>query len=121
MFPDLILYASGTDTYSNVLDDVREILLSRRLIHYAASLEERCMLDEVQLEKAVQRALRVCISAGISPTEHFRSIFVYAGAAIRRDWLVSDLGLKLIMLNADVSNPVIARMQIELLSNTLTK
>lgn len=121
MLPDLILYPSYSDPYANILDDVREILLSRHLIHYARSLEERCMLDEEQLEKAVQKALRVCIVAGISPTEHFRKIFVYAGVSLRCDWLVSDLGLQLIMLNADISNPIIARMQIELLSNTLTQ
>ena len=121
MLPDLILYPSYVDAYANVLDDVREILLSRHLIHYACSLQERCMLDDNQLENAVQRALRVCIAAGISPTEHFRKIFVYAGSDIRQDWLVSDLGLQLIMLNADISNPIIARMQIELLSHTLTR
>jgi hypothetical protein len=121
MLPDLILYPSDADAYTNILDDVHEILLSRHLIHYACSLQERCMLEDDQLEKAVQRALRVCISAGISPTEHFRKVFVYAGADLRHDWLVSDLGLQLIMLNADISNPIIARMQIELLSNTLTR
>jgi hypothetical protein len=121
MLPDLILYPSYNNAYANVLDDVKEILLSRRLIHQAGCLLERCQLDHLQLESAVRKALRVCITAGLSPEEHFRSVFVYAGAAVQRVWLVSDLGLKLIMLNADISNPIIARMQIELLSNMLNK
>ena len=116
MLPDVIIYPSYTDTYSTVLDDVREILISRQLIHYAGSLCQRCMLDDGALEKAVRKALVVCVTAGISPAEHFRSVFVYAGDALKKDWLVSDLGLQLITLNADVTNPVIARLQIELLS-----
>lgn len=120
MFPDLIIYPSYADTYTNVIDDIREILISRQLIHYAGSLQERAMLAEEELEEAVQKALMVCVSAGVSPTEHFKSIFVYAGEALKKDWLVSDLGLQLILLNADIGNPVVARLQVELASGRVT-
>ncbi|NII26598.1 hypothetical protein HB364_16030 [Pseudoflavitalea sp. X16] len=116
MFPDVIIYPSYADTHSSVLDDIRDLFISRRLIHYAGSLQERCQLDEAALEKAVQKALVVCVTAGISPEEHFKSVFVYAGDALKKDWLVSDLGLQLITLNADITNPVVARLQVELLS-----
>lgn len=116
MFPDVIIYPSYADMHSSVLDDIRDLFISRRLIHYAGSLQERCQLDEVVLEKAVQKALVVCVTAGISPEEHFKSVFVYAGNALKKDWLVSDLGLQLITLNADITNPVVARLQVELLS-----
>jgi len=120
MFPDLIIYSSYTNVYANVLDDVREILISRKLIHYAGSLKERALLEEEELEKAVQKALVVCVTAGIHPSEHFKSIFVYAGDCLQKDWLVSDLGLQLIMLNADIANPAVARLQVELASGRVT-
>jgi hypothetical protein len=120
MFPDVIIYPSYTDTYSTVLDDIREILISRQLIHYAGSLREGCMLEDIELEKAVQKALVVCVTAGISPAEHFKSIFIYAGEALKKDWLVSDLGLQLILLNADIANPVVARLQVELASGRVS-
>ena len=117
MLPDVIIYPSYTDLYSTVMDEVREILISRQLIHYAGSLIERCQLEEDELEKAVQKALVVCISAGITPAEHFKHVFIYEGDALKKDWLVSDMGLQLILLNANVSNPVIARLQVELVTN----
>ncbi|MDF2193271.1 hypothetical protein [Paraflavitalea sp. CAU 1676] len=120
MHPDLIIYQSYTDAYANVVDDVREILLSRRLIHYAGSLKERALLDEEELEKAVRKALIVCVSAGIQPSEHFKSIFIYEKEALKKDWLVSDLGLQLILLNADIENPVVARLQVELAAGRVT-
>jgi hypothetical protein len=120
MFPDLIIYPSYADNCTNVIDDIRELLISRQLIHYAGSLLERAILGEEELEKAVQKALVVCVSAGIVPTEHFKSIFVYAGESLKQDWLVSDLGLQLILLNADIGNPVVARLQVELASGRVT-
>ncbi|WP_276483376.1 hypothetical protein [Paraflavitalea pollutisoli] len=120
MFPDLIIYRPYTDSYANVIDDIRDILISRKLIHYAGSLQERALLDDEELAQAVQKALVVCVSAGILPTEHFKSIFVYAGDTLKKDWLVSDLGLQLILLNADIGNPVVARLQVELASGRVT-
>jgi len=38
-------------------------------------------------------------------------------AELKSDWLVSDLGMRLIIMNADVSNPVTARLQVELLKD----
>jgi hypothetical protein len=119
MLPDLIIYPSY-DAYSSVLDEVREILISRQLIHYAGALQERALLEAIDLEKAVQKALIVCVTAGISPAEHFKSIFIYAGEALKKDWLVSDLGLQLILLNADIANPVVARLQVELASGRVS-
>lgn len=119
MFPDLIIYPSYADEHSTVLDDIRDIFISRRLIHYAGSLKERCLLNDTELESAVQKALTVCVTAGINPEEHFRHIFVYSGEVLGKDWLVSDLGLQLIMLNADIGNPIVARLQVELLSKRI--
>lgn len=117
MLPDVIIYPAYTDPYSSVMDEVREILISRQLVHYASSLRERCLLEEAAIEKAVQKALVVCVSAGISPAEHFKHVFLYEGDALKKDWLVSDLGLQLILLNADISNPVVARLQVELVAH----
>ena len=119
MFPDLIIYPTYVDTHSTVLDDIREIFISRRLTHYAGSLKERCLLSDVDLELAVQKAFTVCVTAGINPEEHFRNVFVYSGQVLGKDWLVSDLGLQLIILNSDIVNPVVARLQVELLSNRM--
>jgi hypothetical protein len=116
MLSDVILYPSYADTYARILDDGKELFITHDLTHYASMLIENCVSDEIALGRAVQKAMTVCITAGITPTEHFRTIFIYSDHMLIRDWLVSDLGLQLIILNADVTNPVVARLQLELLS-----
>lgn len=75
------------------------------------------MEDEDELAEAINRAIRVCKSSGVSVEENFRSIYIVGEHGILRDWMLSILARRLILLNANPSNPIVARLQIKLLKN----
>lgn len=117
MLNSLIIYPSYFDTHSTLMDEIEDRMVERELHHYASCLLEKGLQDEEDLELALKKAVIAMNAAHLSATRHFKKVFICVGGEIKRDWLVSDLGLKLIMMNADVSNPVVARLQIEILTS----
>src|SRR5438477_11559026 len=87
------------------------MLAAARLHHYASSLLENSLHDEHELQQALQKAIMACRAAGLPVLQNFKTIFISSAGDTKIDWLVSDLGLQLILLNADVSNPLVARLQ----------
>jgi hypothetical protein len=116
MVNSLVVYTSYYDNHSSFMDELEEKLVERTLTHYASQLLENCLHDESDLETALQKAVIAMNTVQPPASNHFRKIFISRGAEVVTDWLVSDLGLRLIILNADVSNPVVARLQVEILS-----
>ena len=116
MVNSLALYQVAQETQFHWFDDIEERMAEKELVHYASQLLERGLKDEMELEKALRKAIIAISAAHLPAARHFRKIFVCVGHNIKNDWLVSNLGLRLIMMNADVSNPVVARLQIEILS-----
>ena len=119
MLNTLIRYPTYFDTHTTFMEEVEDRLSSMNLREYASQLLEKCLHDETELEEALQKAVTALVAARIPPIKHFKKVFICSGLEIKRDWLVSDLALRLIILNADVSNPAVARLQIEILSNRL--
>jgi hypothetical protein len=109
------------DGYSTPIDDFEDLLIKQDLIHYTSTLLNKGLDDEADLEEATKKAITVCMVGGLQPRNHFRRIFVCSEGHIKRDWLVSYLGLQLIILNGGVSRPVVARLQIQILSNLNAK
>jgi hypothetical protein len=117
MLKSLIVYPSYFDTYSGLLDEMEDKLSDKELTHYASWLLEKGLHDETELEDAMRKAITALSAANLSATKHFKKVFICCSGELKRDWRVSDLGLRLIMMNADVSNPVVARLQIEILTS----
>jgi hypothetical protein len=101
-----------------MLDEIEDRFNSRQLTHYASQLLGKCLQDEADLDKALKKAITTLTAARLPSYKHFKKVYICSGE-IRKDWLVSELGLRLILLNADVSNPVVARMQVKILANHL--
>src|SRR5688572_27080523 len=59
-------------------------------------------LDE--LEEAVNRAMVVCRHGGITIEKNFRALFVASNNGLIKEWRLSDLARKLILLNANPAN-----------------
>jgi hypothetical protein len=116
MVESIIVYPSYFDNHSAALDDFEETLIRKTLTHYASQLLVNGLHDEMELEAALHKAITALQAVHLPAENHFRKIFISYGGELRTDWLVSDLGIRLIMMNADVSNPVVARLQIEILS-----
>jgi hypothetical protein len=117
MLKSLIVYPSYFETHSSLLDEIEDRLSEKELTHYASWLLEKGLHDETELEEALTKAITALRAANLPATRHFKKIFICCSGELKRDWLVSDLGLRLIMMNADVSNPVVARLQIEILTS----
>ncbi len=111
-----VLYKAYFDEDSADRNDLEEALSVLNLHHYASLLLRMGFGDEVYLQQALQKAITACKAANLPANRHFKLVFICSGNNIREDWLVSDLGLQLILLNADVSNPKAARWQIQILS-----
>jgi hypothetical protein len=108
-------YASDTSDSLSAMD-VEEMFFAFRQRYYASRLLLNGVHDEAELEVAVQKAITACLVAGLPLRLHFKNIFVCSGE-IKKDWLVSALALQLILLNAEVSNPLVAALQVGILSN----
>lgn len=117
MVQSLALYPAYFYYNSSVMDEFEESLIERTLTHYASQLLKSCVEDESELEAAIQKALTALNTVHLPASHHFKKIFISLGPEVKTDWLVSDLGFRLIILNADVSNPVVARLQVEMLSS----
>lgn len=120
MTSNMIPYPSYSDLNS-ILDDLEDRWFERTLTHYASHLLGKGVLDQDDLEAALRKAIIVVATAMPPVTHHFKKIYVFDGIAIKTDWLVSDLGLQMILMNADVSNPEVARLQVQLLSKTRSR
>jgi len=95
--------------------DWEDSLAAAHLTHYARQLLDSG-LHEPELEGALHKAIIACRAAGLVVADNFKAVFVCSPACTTIDWLVSDLGLQLILLNADVSNPLVAKLQVQVLS-----
>jgi len=118
MVKSTFLFPATIGIESSLSDELEEKLVSRNLIHYTSELLEKGLQNEDELGAALQKALTVLGAAQVPAYMHFKKIFVCKGHDIVPDWLASTLGMQLILLNANVDNPVVARLQIEVLSNT---
>ncbi|HMH33077.1 MAG TPA: hypothetical protein VK543_08595 [Puia sp.] len=108
-------YASHVED-SLLAMDKEEMFFAFNLRYYASRLLLNGLHDEAELETAIQKAITACLVAGLSLSLHFKNIFV-CSSEIKKDWLVSGLALQLILLNAEVSNPLVAALQVGILSN----
>lgn len=113
MQAELIIYPTYHETHADFLDHLEEVIAEKGLVHYASSLLERGFHDEQELNEALYKACEAIQSARMPVHYHFRKVFICREGDIQYDWLVSDLGMRLIVLNADASNPILARLKIE--------
>jgi hypothetical protein len=110
-----IIVFSGRADELPFQDEIEDRYVSKNLTHFASELLEMGIPDEEELEQALDRAQRALCTAHFPCAHHFRKVYIADPYGLRNDWLVSDLALRLIILNADVDNPLVARMQLELL------
>jgi hypothetical protein len=107
------------DDYESVMDAVADRIICSHLTHYTSSLLAKDLFEEDELELALHKAMETCKAAGMPLNNHFRMIYISSGGYLRRDWLVSDLGFHLVILNKETTSPLAARLKIEVLTRTV--
>jgi hypothetical protein len=98
-------------------EEFLDFLQDVRLSHLASDMFVYGFNDSEELAAAVERAINVCRTLQISVRQNFKPVYIYRDSGIIKDWRLSDLGRKLVILNGDCKNPYVAQLQIQLLSN----
>ena len=104
------------DSHADELFEMEDRIICGSLTHYACSLIEKCFHDRIELQQSLQKTFAALRAANQPVTRHFRTVFV-CGSELRSDWMISDLGLRLLLINADVTNPLVAKLQFQLVSD----
>lgn len=86
----------------------------RELKHLASELIDFGIEKPEEIEKAVRKAIRVIKTLQMNEKSHFLPVLVCRDGQIIRDWKLSVLAQKLVILNASPDNPYVARLQLKL-------
>lgn len=103
-----------TFTGAPFVEEFEDLFSGLSLQLFASDLSSLGIEHGPEMYEAVQRAMMACRGAGLSVDRNFKEIFVSRGGVIYRDWKISSLARNLIILNADPSNPIIAKIQVKL-------
>jgi hypothetical protein len=103
-------------------DAFEEAMIDHKLVFNARSLCDVGFEPNNEVTAAVERAMRICSSNGLSIKEHFKTIYISDSDThtVQRDWKLSKLAYTLAMMNGASDNPMVGRLQFEVLKNYLT-
>jgi DNA-damage-inducible protein D len=102
--------------YSESFEEFRDKLFETEL-NYLASDLVNYGLNSGEIDLAIQRAINICRTAGLTIKQNFKPVYIYKNSEIISDWRLSALARKLVLLNGNTDNPFVARLQLELLGN----
>lgn len=109
MLQSPILHHSANPYPVSFWQDIEDLFFRRQCTHYVSQVMQQGIITADDLEQAVTKAIKTCALAGLPVHRHFQSIYV-CDKETQKDWLVSDLAFQLIVLNANATNPIIAKM-----------
>jgi hypothetical protein len=100
------------DRADNTIVLMEEQQIPLKYICYASELTDRLKISEEELDNAMERAFNACVSLNIPIRNNFRSVYRSFENYLVTDWKLSSLACYLIIINADPSNPHVAKTQI---------
>src|SRR5216684_5413284 len=68
--------------------------------------------DKADLEHALNEAFEVCLLTGIPIREHFKRVYLCENDCLVTDWLLSELGSYLLLINGNARNPAVAKARV---------
>ena len=101
---------------SEAIDDFSKAVTDTELRYYASSLIELGIGSMDEIHGAIGRAMQICNALHVPARSHFKVIYLYKNGTLITDWRLSEMARKLILLNADPANPVVAKIQLRLLN-----
>ena len=108
-------HSPSIEAFRNAVEDMR-------LIFKASRLCEAGMTSLDELTRAVEQAMKVCIIGGIPIRNHFKAYYIADEnhREMIKDWKLSKLGFALVMLNGDIENPMVGKLQLELIQKYIS-
>lgn len=75
-----------------------------------------------ELKSAIDRAMHICNSIGLPLEQHFRSRYISDNIhhIVLQEWKMSKIAYCLTLVNGDPDNPMVGRIQYELLKRMIT-
>jgi hypothetical protein len=115
------MLATIDQTRNNIyIDDFLNSLVERNLTLYATDLLElRGCNNLVELGEAIRRATKVCTCMHLPLQENFKVVYRARNGEVVQDWRLSPMAYMLLAINADSSNELIAKLQVELIRKAL--
>lgn len=102
---------------SDAIDDFSKAVTDTELRYYASSLMELGIGSIDEIHGAIGRAMQICNALHVPVRSHFKVIYLYKNGTLITDWRLSEMARKLVLLNADPTNPVVAKIQLRLLNS----
>ena len=101
---------------SKAFEQFMEVLFDSDLHFLASELSIYGITSGPETEIAIKRAMKICNSTHQNVRQHFKPVILCKDGTLQRDWKLSPLARKLVLLNANPSNPLVGRLQMELLN-----
>lgn len=115
---DVIIYREDYDTETSI-EHFLNALFQQQLTYFASDLLEHG-LSPASITNAVRKAMLAARAAKLNLRQHFQLLYTATHENLIRDCKLSRLGYALVLLNADVKNPMTASWQIKVLKHFLS-
>ena len=104
------------------IDDFADAVIDRMLICRASGLRAIGINSVEEISPAIEKAMEVCATYGLSVTSHFKKIYISSddGGAPAQDWMLSKFAYMLVTINCPPSNPNVGGFQIALIKKFLS-
>ena len=106
-----------TSRYPDSIDRFLDALLDADLTFYASELRDIGLGDDEDIRQAVERAVQICNASAISVRKNFKCVYRWDRErhTVTCDWRLSPMARKLVIMNGNASNPLVAKVQLTLL------
>lgn len=111
----VILFRESYDTNES-FDQFLDVLFYREMQYFAGDLLEKG-LGPQEIQQAVNRAMLAAETVGLEVRRHFIPVYTQFRGALMKDCKLSRLGYGMVLLNADVSNPIVANWQLQVVEH----
>ncbi len=85
------------------------------LRHLASELMQEYGYEDNSLKVAMEQAFEMCVIMDIPIRTHFKKVYLYENGELRSDWMLSDVGSYLLLMNGDVHTPNVAKARMYML------
>lgn len=96
------------------LEEFLDVLFYRGMDYFASDLLDKGLTPK-DLSEAIKRAMLAGKTAGLELRRHFIPVYTQFEGTLVKDCKLSKLGYALLLMNANVANPVVANWQMQVL------
>lgn len=90
-----------------------------KLKYYGSELMEKLdYKDQDEFKVSIERAIKACHSLNVPVKSNFKEVYRYKEEGLTKDWLLSQLGCYLVIINGNPANANVAKAQLMFAMNS---